>query len=263
MRDRLEKVVVASSMSIYGEGLYRCPPRATESPRAARRTRSSPRASWELRCPRAARSSSRVPTPETKPLHPTSVYAIKKRDHEELFLAWGRAYDVPATALRFFNVYGPRQALSNPYTGVAAIFASRLLNGRPPVDLRGRPAEPRLHPRPDIVGGIVAALEPGPGRRRGAQHRHRPARSSVLDVAPTCSPRVSASSSSPRSRSSTAPATSATASPIRPGARTARLRGPSRVRGRNARALAWLASQHAVDLVDEATEALARRGLTV
>ena len=74
-----------------------------------------------------------MPTPETKPLAPDSIYAVGKRDHEEMFRAFGRAYRVPATALRFFNVYGPRQALSNPYTGVAAIFASRLLNGRPPV----------------------------------------------------------------------------------------------------------------------------------
>jgi dTDP-L-rhamnose 4-epimerase len=58
-----------------------------------------------------------------KPLEPTSVYAVNKRDHEELFLAVGRAYGIPAVALRYFNVYGPRQALSNPYTGVGAIFS--------------------------------------------------------------------------------------------------------------------------------------------
>ena len=73
------------------------------------------------------------PTAETKPLRPTSVYAVNKRDHEELFLSVGAAYGIPAVALRFFNVYGERQALSNPYTGVAAIFASRLLNDRPPL----------------------------------------------------------------------------------------------------------------------------------
>jgi dTDP-L-rhamnose 4-epimerase len=74
-----------------------------------------------------------VGTPESKPLQPLSIYAVGKRDHEEMFLAWGRAYKVPTTALRFFNVYGPRQALSNPYTGALAIFASRLLNDRPPL----------------------------------------------------------------------------------------------------------------------------------
>ena len=73
------------------------------------------------------------PTSEAKPLRPTSIYAINKRDHEEMFLAIGAAYGIPAVALRFFNVYGERQALSNPYTGVAAIFSSRLLNDRAPL----------------------------------------------------------------------------------------------------------------------------------
>ena len=73
------------------------------------------------------------PTAETKPLRPTSIYAINKRDHEEMVLAVGAAYGIPSVALRFFNVYGERQALSNPYTGVAAIFASRVLNDRPPL----------------------------------------------------------------------------------------------------------------------------------
>jgi dTDP-L-rhamnose 4-epimerase len=72
-------------------------------------------------------------TPETKPIIPTSIYAINKRDHEDMTLVTGAAYGIPAVALRFFNVYGERQALSNPYTGVAAIFSSRLLNDRPPL----------------------------------------------------------------------------------------------------------------------------------
>jgi dTDP-L-rhamnose 4-epimerase len=74
-----------------------------------------------------------VPTPETKPPALSSVYALTKYDQERLCLIFGAAYGVPAVALRFFNVYGPRQALSNPYTGVLAIFASRLLNDRPPL----------------------------------------------------------------------------------------------------------------------------------
>ncbi len=86
-----------------------------------------------MRCPSCGAALEPRATPESKRLDPTSVYAIGKRDQEEMFLAFGRAYAVPATALRFFNAYGPRQALSNPYTGVAAIFAARLLNGRAPV----------------------------------------------------------------------------------------------------------------------------------
>ena len=98
-------------------------------------------------------------TRETKPLIPTSIYAITKRDHEELCLVTGAAYGIPAVALRFFNVYGPGQALSNPYTGVAAIFASRLLNGRPPVIFEdGEQSRDFIHVS-DIVRAIMLALE--------------------------------------------------------------------------------------------------------
>jgi dTDP-L-rhamnose 4-epimerase len=129
--DRIRKVVVASSMSLYGEGAYRAPdgsvvapPLRSDADLAARR--------FELR---AADGAELVPiaTPEEKPLQPTSIYAITKRDHEEMFLAVGQAYGIPVVALRYFNVYGPRQALSNPYTGVVAIFSSRLLNRKPPL----------------------------------------------------------------------------------------------------------------------------------
>ncbi len=74
-----------------------------------------------------------VPTNETKPSEINSVYALSKRDQEELCLIYGRNYDLPVTALRFFNIYGTRQALSNPYTGVAAVFASRMLNNQAPL----------------------------------------------------------------------------------------------------------------------------------
>ncbi len=88
---------------------------------------------WELRCPQCGRELQPAPTPESKPLDPTSIYAITKRDQEEMSLITGRAYGIPTVALRFFNVFGPRQALSNPYTGVCAIFQSRIQNGRPPL----------------------------------------------------------------------------------------------------------------------------------
>ena len=74
-------------------------------------------------------------TPESKPLQCTSIYALSKKDQEEMTLLFGRTYGVPVVALRYFNIYGTRQSLSNPYTGVAAIFASRLLNGNAPDDL--------------------------------------------------------------------------------------------------------------------------------
>jgi dTDP-L-rhamnose 4-epimerase len=153
----VERVVVASSMSLYGEGLYRdgdgrLVAGGERSPdRLARRD-------WELRG-LAGELLHPVPTPETKPAALPSVYALTKHDQERLCLTIGRAYDVPAVALRFFNVYGPRQALSNPYTGVLAIFAARFLNGRPPLvneDGLQRRDFVSVH---DVARACVAALE--------------------------------------------------------------------------------------------------------
>src|SRR5262249_15278478 len=88
---------------------------------------------WDLECPQCASKVISRPTPEEKPLFPSSVYAITKQDQEQLSLVLGRAYGIPTVATRYFNVYGPRQALSNPYTGVCAIFSTSLLNGSSPM----------------------------------------------------------------------------------------------------------------------------------
>jgi dTDP-L-rhamnose 4-epimerase len=127
----LECLVVASSMSIYGEGLYRD---AEGRIRAARdRTLDQlKRGEWEV-CDEAGRPLTPVATPEDKSPALASVYALSKFDQERLCLMLGRAYGIPAVALRFFNTYGPYQALSNPYTGVLSNFASRVLNGNPPL----------------------------------------------------------------------------------------------------------------------------------
>jgi dTDP-L-rhamnose 4-epimerase len=127
----VERLVVASSMSLYGEGLYQND--AGEAVAACERTISQLKArDWE---PRAADGSplAPCPTPETKPPCLASVYALSKFDQERLCLMLGAAYGIPTVALRFFNIYGTRQALSNPYTGVLAIFAARYLNGKPPL----------------------------------------------------------------------------------------------------------------------------------
>lgn len=129
---KVEKLIVASSMSIYGEGKYLCsecgevapPPRETTQLKAKQ---------WEMLCPVCGRVLQPIATDETKPLQCTSVYALSKKDQEEMTLLFGRTYGLPVVALRYFNIYGTRQALSNPYTGVAAIFASRLLNRRAPM----------------------------------------------------------------------------------------------------------------------------------
>lgn len=128
---QIRRLVVASSMSVYGEGLYRHRSGAlvTGSERSLEQLK---RGQWEV-VDGEGTPLDPVPTPETKPPALASVYALSKYDQERMCLVVGRAYNVPTVALRFFNVYGPRQALSNPYTGVLAIFASRLLNGRPPL----------------------------------------------------------------------------------------------------------------------------------
>jgi dTDP-L-rhamnose 4-epimerase len=154
----LERLVVASSMSIYGEGEYVCEEHGACAP-APRPEEQLLARSWEVFCPSCGRELKPIGTRESKPLLPTSIYAITKRDHEELCLVTGAAYGIPSVALRFFNVYGPGQALSNPYTGVAAIFASRLLNERPPVIYEdGRQSRDFIHVS-DIVRGILLALE--------------------------------------------------------------------------------------------------------
>ena len=127
----LERLVVASSMSIYGEGLYQRPDgtRLEGQERSLEQLRAH---DWEVRDAEGL-ALQPVPTPETK--HPAlpSVYALSKYYQERLCLTVGRAYNIPTVALRFFNIYGTRQALSNPYTGVLPIFASRFLNGKPPL----------------------------------------------------------------------------------------------------------------------------------
>ena len=129
---RVEKLVVASSMSIYGEGKYLCRQCGAMSP-PPRDPGQVKRHAWEVCCPQCGQALTPVATGESKPLQCTSVYALSKKDQEELCLLYGRTYGVPVVALRYFNIYGPRQALSNPYTGVAAIFAARLLNRRAPL----------------------------------------------------------------------------------------------------------------------------------
>jgi dTDP-L-rhamnose 4-epimerase len=126
----VERLVVASSMSLYGEGAYR---EASGRVVAAERTREQLLARrWE---PLGADGAplEPIPTPETKAPALASIYALDKYHQERMGLIVGGAYGIPTVALRFFNVYGTRQALSNPYTGVLAIFAARFLNGRPPL----------------------------------------------------------------------------------------------------------------------------------
>ncbi len=154
----LKKLVVASSMSVYGEGAYECsqcgpfyPGLRAENQLAERR--------WEIVCPEGHSGARPVPTNETKPLAPASIYAITKRDHEEMFLCVGRACQVPTVALRYFNIYGPRQAVTNPYTGVAAIFAGQLLGGDNPLVFEDGAQQRDFVHISDIVQANLLAME--------------------------------------------------------------------------------------------------------
>ena len=125
------KLIVASSMSVYGEGLY-CGMDGSPRIVAERSLDQLKNCAWEF-FGADGEPLEPVPTPESKPPCLSSVYALTKYDQECLCLMVGRAYRIPTVALRFFNVYGPRQALSNPYTGVLAIFAARYLNDKAPL----------------------------------------------------------------------------------------------------------------------------------
>jgi dTDP-L-rhamnose 4-epimerase len=155
----VRKLLVASSMSVYGEGAYEPAP-------AVERTREQlERGEWEPHGPNGEELRP-VPTPENKTPSLASVYALTKYDQERMCLLFGAAYDTPVVALRFFNVYGPRQALSNPYTGVLAIFAARLLNDRRPLVYEDGHQRRDFVNAADVVRASVLALE-----REGADGR--------------------------------------------------------------------------------------------
>jgi dTDP-L-rhamnose 4-epimerase len=153
----VERLVIASSMSLYGEGLYRG---ASGGPRiVGERTLEQLKAGqWEF-LGEDGGALQPMPTPETKQPALASVYALSKYDQERLALMIGRAYSIPTVALRFFNAYGPRQALSNPYTGVLAIFAARLLNNNPPAIFEDGLQQRDFVSVYDIARGCRLALE--------------------------------------------------------------------------------------------------------
>lgn len=155
-KNPVKKLVVASSMSLYGEGFYQDRSGNVYSP-PERNLDALKMGQWELTHDREELMP--LATTENKTPCPSSVYALSKYDQERLCLMIGSAYNIPTTALRFFNIYGPRQALSNPYTGVLAIFSSRFLNNKAPVifeDGRQRRDFVSVH---DIAQACVLALE--------------------------------------------------------------------------------------------------------
>lgn len=155
----LDRIVVASSMSIYGEGEYYCPNCEVIQHPSLRDVEQMERGDWEHHCSTCGTALDARPTSESKPRESTSIYAITKKDQEEMTLSVARAYDIPAVALRYFNIYGSRQSLDNPYTGVCAIFSSRIKNDNPPLVFEdGEQTRDFIHVS-DIARANQAAIE--------------------------------------------------------------------------------------------------------
>jgi dTDP-L-rhamnose 4-epimerase len=161
-QSKVQKLVIASSMSIYGEGKYSCTNCGTVTPplRPAEQLQNK---EWEMVCLQCGSQLEPIPTDESKSLQCSSIYALSKKDQEEMSLLFGRTYNLPVVALRYFNIYGPRQALSNPYTGVAAIFASRMLNGNPPLVFEDGKQMRDFVSVNDVVRANILAMERSAG----------------------------------------------------------------------------------------------------
>src|SRR3989344_2011702 len=155
----IKKMLVASSMTAYGEGMYACPKCKLKQQPGIRDVNNLKQNIWEPLCHKCKTQLKPIPTPETTPLTSPSVYSITKKAQEELFLAIGKAYQIPSVALRLFNAFGTRQSLSNPYCGVAAIFLSRVKNNQPPLlNEDGLQTRDFVHVR-DIARAITLCLD--------------------------------------------------------------------------------------------------------
>ena len=154
----VKKLLVASSMSIYGEGGYECENCGPISPEL-RGDEQMRKNDWEVHCPSCDKILKPIPTSEDKILQSNSIYAITKKDQEEMSLNIGKTYGIPTVALRYFNVYGPRQSLSNPYTGVCAIFISRIKNGNSPMIFEDGNQSRDFISVHDIVKANIMAME--------------------------------------------------------------------------------------------------------
>ncbi len=156
-RDKLtvKKLIVASSMSCYGEGLYRNAAGNLVQPEL--RTQPGP-GNWEPTDPASGESLAAVPTPETAHFTASAIYALSKAEQERMVMSIGRTYEIPVVGMRFFNIYGPRQSLSNPYTGVVAIFLSMIKNGKPPVIFEDGLQTRDFISVHDVVQALVAVM---------------------------------------------------------------------------------------------------------
>lgn len=154
----VKKMIVAASMSSYGEGAYKCGSCGVVYP-PLRSEEQMKQGKWELFCPGCGKPLKPIPTDEKKYQHCNSIYAIGKKVQEDMVQLVGKTYGIPSVATRFFNVFGPRQSLNNPYTGVAAIFMSRIKSGNRPVVYEDGLQTRDFISVHDIVKALVLVME--------------------------------------------------------------------------------------------------------
>ncbi|RJR29522.1 SDR family NAD(P)-dependent oxidoreductase [Candidatus Microgenomates bacterium] len=158
-KNGVKKILVAGSMTAFGEGRYRCNNCSLVQQPGLRQETNLKKSIWEPLCKKCTTQLTAIATDETAGLNSPSIYGITKKNQEEMFLSFGKAYHLPATVLRFFNVFGPRQSLSNPYTGVTAIFMSRAKNNESPlVNEDGQQTRDFVYVT-DVARAIAACLE--------------------------------------------------------------------------------------------------------
>ena len=161
-KHNIEKLIVAASQTSYGEGRYTCAEHGTQHP-GLRPENQLKRANWEHKCPRCNQDMHPAPVPENTERLCHTIYAQTKTHQEDMVLNIGRAYKIPSVALRYFNIFGPRQSLSNPYTGVTAIFMSRLKNNTRPVIYEDGKQSRDFISVHDIVRANILAMEKSEG----------------------------------------------------------------------------------------------------
>jgi dTDP-L-rhamnose 4-epimerase len=157
-RNKIKKLIVASSMTVMGEGTYECGAHGVFYP-FLRPAEQLARNEWELKCPQCGVSSNPLAMTEERPLQALTIYGLTKKDQELETMLVGQFYGIPVVAFRYFSVYGPRQSLTNPYTGVIARFGTRLITGKAPLIYEdGQQLKDVIHVR-DVVRANVRAME--------------------------------------------------------------------------------------------------------
>ena len=157
-KNSVKKLIIASSRSIYGEGKYKCENHGVVYPND-RIVSNMMKGKFDLFCDACGSELNLMPTDENSKIHPSSIYGITKQQQEQMTLLMGKSLGIPAVALRYQNVYGPGQSLSNPYTGILSIFSTRILNGND-IDIYEDGEESRDFVFiDDVVEATILALE--------------------------------------------------------------------------------------------------------